>query len=138
MQDMLNFQIYQNHPSLLAGFDRKWTKFQKSCNSALNCYLFAFAFICFIHSFIHSGHFYSTSSSPLLPRGAPDFSTDSIGVSRRSAKATVSKGLAQGPNVAARAGVEPTTLRLRFIDLTNAPPMRHHVPFETGRNCFVL
>src|SRR6218665_2108986 len=26
----------------------------------------------FIHSFIHSGYFYSTSSSPLLLRGAPD------------------------------------------------------------------
>ena len=40
----------------------------------------------------------------------------------RSAQATVSKGLALGPYMAARAGVEPTTLRLRFIDLTNAPP----------------
>jgi len=39
------------------------------------------------------------------------------GVSRRSAQATVDKGLAQGPYVAARAGVEPTTLRLRV----NAP-----------------
>src|SRR6218665_1083500 len=30
----------------------------------------------FIHSFIHSGHFYSAPSSPLLLRGAPDYSTD--------------------------------------------------------------
>src|SRR6218665_256093 len=29
-----------------------------------------------IHSFIHSGHFYSAPSSPLLLRGAPDYSTD--------------------------------------------------------------
>ena len=29
----------------------------------------------FIHSFIHSGHFYSAPSSPLLLRGAPDYST---------------------------------------------------------------
>ena len=28
------------------------------------------------HSFIHSGHFYSAPSSPLLLRGAPDYSTD--------------------------------------------------------------
>ena len=28
-----------------------------------------------IHSFIHSGHFYSAHSSPLLLRGAPDYST---------------------------------------------------------------
>src|SRR6218665_214595 len=27
-----------------------------------------------IHSFIHSGDFYSTSSSPLLLRGSPDYS----------------------------------------------------------------
>ena len=45
-----------------------------------------------------------------------------IGVSRRSAQATVSKELAQGPYAAARAGVELTTLWLRVIDLTNAPP----------------
>src|SRR6218665_2029672 len=29
-------------------------------------------------SFIHSGHFYSASSSPLLFRGAPDYSTDTV------------------------------------------------------------
>src|SRR6218665_1204807 len=32
----------------------------------------------FIHSFIHSGHFYSAPSSPLLLRGAPDNSTDTV------------------------------------------------------------
>src|SRR6218665_1194780 len=37
-------------------------------------------------------------------------------------QATVSEGLAQGPYVAARVGVEPTTIRLRVIDLTSAPP----------------
>src|SRR6218665_400729 len=31
-----------------------------------------------IHSFIHSGHFYSTPSSPLLLTGAPDYSTDTV------------------------------------------------------------
>src|SRR6218665_808743 len=30
------------------------------------------------HSFIHSGHFYSTPSSPLLLTGAPDYSTDTV------------------------------------------------------------
>src|SRR6218665_1699892 len=30
------------------------------------------------HSFIHSGHFYSAPSSPLLLRGAPDYSTDTV------------------------------------------------------------
>jgi len=32
----------------------------------------------FIHSFIHSGHFYSAPLSPLLLRGAPDYSTDTV------------------------------------------------------------
>ena len=41
---------------------------------------------------------------------------------KRTLQATISKGLSQGPYGAARAGVEPTTLRLRVIDLTNAPP----------------
>ena len=45
-----------------------------------------------------------------------------IGVSRRSAQATAGKGLTQGPYVAARAGVEPTTLRLKVIVSTKAPP----------------
>src|SRR6218665_567739 len=31
-----------------------------------------------LYSFIHSGHFYSTPSSPLLLRGAPDYSTDTV------------------------------------------------------------
>src|SRR6218665_578408 len=44
-----------------------------------------------------------------------------IGVSRRNAQATAGKGLAQGPYVTAKAGVEPTTLRLRVIASTNAP-----------------
>src|SRR6218665_1710454 len=29
-------------------------------------------------SFIHCGHFYSAPSSPLLLRGAPDYSTDTV------------------------------------------------------------
>src|SRR6218665_673910 len=84
----------------------------------------------FIHSFIHSGYFYSAPSSSLLLRGTPrlqhiyvsEFHTEAL-------QATVSKGLAQGPYVVARVGVEPTTLwliRLKVIDSTNAPP--HHLP----------
>src|SRR6218665_1978430 len=45
-----------------------------------------------------------------------------IEVSRRSAQATAGTGLAQGPYVAERAGVEPTTLRLKVIVSTKAPP----------------
>jgi len=32
----------------------------------------------FAYSFIHSGHFYSASSSPLLLRGTPDYSVDIV------------------------------------------------------------
>jgi len=45
-----------------------------------------------------------------------------IGVSRRIAQATAGKGLAQDPYMAAREGVEPTTLRLKVIVSTKAPP----------------
>src|SRR6218665_2883997 len=37
------------------------------------------------HSFIHSGYFYSTSSSPLLLRGTPNYSIDTVSeLTRRS------------------------------------------------------
>src|SRR6218665_1251258 len=74
-----------------------------------------------VHSFIHSGHFYSAPSSPLLLRGAPDYSMDTVS-EIHAGQATAGKGLAQGLYVAARAGVEPTTLRLNVIVSTKAPP----------------
>jgi len=37
-------------------------------------------------------------------------------------QATVSEGLAQGPNVAARSGFEPTSLWTKGDESTNAPP----------------
>jgi len=52
-----------------------------------------------IHSFIHTGYFYSTSSSPLLLRGAYDYSIDTVSeLTRRSATGnySMSEGLAQG------------------------------------------
>ena len=44
-----------------------------------------------------------------------------IGVSRQRAQATAGKGLIKGPYMAARVGVEPTTLRLKVIVSTKAP-----------------
>ena len=79
----------------------------------------------FIHSIIYSGHFYSASSSPLLLRGAPDYSTDTISEFHAEAHRQLQvKDLSkdQGPYVTARAGGEPTTLRLKVIASTNAPP----------------
>src|SRR6218665_3097987 len=72
-----------------------------------------------IHSFIHSGHFYFKSST--THRRSRLQNGYCIGVSRRIAQATAGKGLAQGPYVTARAGVEPTTLRLKVNDSTKAP-----------------
>src|SRR6218665_3691600 len=81
----------------------------------------------FIHSFIH--HSFIHSFRPFQQRPFKSSQRRSrlqhgycIGVSRRSSQATVSKGLAQGPYMAATAGVEPTTLRLKAIDSTKAPP----------------
>ena len=67
---------------------------------------------------MHSGYFYSASSSPLLLRGAADIAR----VSREAARATVSEKLAQGPYVAASAGFEPMTLRMKNDKSTNESP----------------
>ena len=55
---------------------------------------------------IHSRYFYSTSSNPLLLRGAPDTACVSVSEFHAEApQATASEGLAQGPYVS-RAGFE--------------------------------
>jgi len=64
-----------------------------------------------VNSFIHSRYFYSTSSSPLLLRGTPDYSID-----------TVSVGLAQGPYVAAGVRFKPATFWMQGTKLTTEPP----------------
>src|SRR6218665_2925981 len=78
-----------------------------------------------VHSFIHS-FILVISIAPLQSSTTQRRSRLQhgycIGVSRRSAQATADKGLAQGHYVAARAGVEPTTLRLKVIVSTKAPP----------------
>src|SRR6218665_859814 len=38
------------------------------------------------HSFIHSGLFYSSPSSPLLLRGAPNYSTDTVFTPKHTGK----------------------------------------------------
>src|SRR6218665_221103 len=77
------------------------------------------------HSFIHSGLFYSVSSSPLLLTGAPDTARilcRSFTPKRhRQLRAT---DLPKVPTlyVAARAGFEPTTPRTIDVESTNEPP----------------
>ena len=76
-------------------------------------------------SFIHSGYFYRASSSPLLLRGAPDTARILSEFHAEAPQATMSEGLAQGPYVAARVGVEPMTFRTKGVDSTNVPPTPH-------------
>src|SRR6218665_1670624 len=74
-------------------------------------------------AFIHSGYFYSASSSPLVLRGSPG-TARIVTVSEFHVEATqetASEGLAQGPYVTARAGVEATTIRPIGVDSTNEP-----------------
>ena len=52
-----------------------------------------------------------------------------LGLRGRWKPLTVSEGLAQCPYVAARAGLEPTTLRSKGSDSTNAPPHPHNVGY---------
>src|SRR6218665_3202515 len=71
-----------------------------------------------LYPFIHSCHFYCAYSSPLLYSEALPKQHGSVPEFHAGApQANVSEGLAQGPYVAARAGVEPMTLR------TKGPPL---------------
>ena len=68
--------------------------------------------------------FYSASSSPLLLRlseALPIQHGYCDEFHAEAPQATASEGLAKGPYVAARAGFEPTTLRSKGVDSTNAP-----------------
>src|SRR6218665_2258657 len=67
--------------------------------------------------FIHSGYFYRASSSSLLLTGASRRSTHAVPKFHAEAQqATVSEGLAQVHYIAARAGVEPMSLRTKGAD----------------------
>src|SRR6218665_3730010 len=92
----------------------------------LNRLLFGFEIMLLFshsHSFIHSFRLFlfRLFKSPTSQRRSwhsmetvPEFHAE-------APRATVSEGLAQGPYVAARAGVEPTTLRTKGVDSTNTP-----------------
>ena len=70
-----------------------------------------------IHSFIHSRYFYSTSSSPLLLRGAPD----TVRTLCQSFTLKCHRQL-RVKDVAARAGFEPRILRTKGDKSINEPP----------------
>ena len=79
-----------------------------------------------IVSFIHSFHLYSASSSPLLLRGAPNpariLRRSFTPKRHRQLLCLLMKDLPKVLYVAAKAGVEFTTLRSTAIDSTNEPP----------------
>src|SRR6218665_3992224 len=86
-----------------------------------------------VYSFIHSGHFYSAPSNPQLLRGAPDYSTDTVSEFHAEAHNQLKvKDLAKVPTWRlARAGVEPTTLRLKVIVSTYCHHVVQPVPLPT-------
>src|SRR6218665_2330376 len=75
----------------------------------------------FIHSFIHS-FIPAISIAPLQVLYYSEALPTTARILYRCSQATAGNGLAQGPYEAARAGVEPTTLRLKVIVSTKAPP----------------
>src|SRR6218665_2164079 len=76
----------------------------------------------FIHSAISMAPLQVLYYSEALP--SPDYSTDTVSEFHAEAHRQLytGKGLARGPYMADRGGVEPTTLRLKAIDSTKAPP----------------
>ena len=77
-----------------------------------------------IGCFIHSGYFYSTSSSSLLLSSRSSrHSMDTVSeFLTKAPQATASERLAQGPYVSAKAGFGTATLRPRDAESTNEPP----------------
>ena len=74
-----------------------------------------------IHSFIQAISIAPIQMSTTTQRRSRH-STDTVPEFHSEApQETVSKGLAQNPYMAARAGVEPMTLRTKGVDSTNAP-----------------
>ena len=74
-------------------------------------------------SFIHFVHFYSSPSSPLLLRDAPDYCTDAVSEFHPEAhRQLLVKDLLKVPTWRLERESEPTTLRLKVIVSTKAPP----------------
>ena len=73
-------------------------------------------------------HFYSASHETF--RSAPDKQQLTLcrSLHAEALQATASEGLAQGPDMAARAGFEPATIRSKDAGSTNAPPRQTTPP----------
>ena len=82
-------------------------------------------FFRFIHSFIHSGHFYSAPSSPLPLRGAPDYSTDTVSEFHAEAHRQLKvKDLPEVPTWRLERESNPRPSGWK----QSTQPRRHHVP----------
>jgi len=78
-----------------------------------------------VHSFIHSGHFYSAPSSPLLLRGAPDYSTDTVSEFHAEAHRQLQvKDLSKVPTWRLERESNPRPSGWK----SSSQPRRHHVP----------
>jgi len=78
-----------------------------------------------IHSFIHSGHFYGTPSSPLLLRGAPDYSTDTVSEFHAKVHRQLQvKDLPKVPTWRLERESNPQPSGCK----SSSQPRRHHVP----------
>ena len=76
-------------------------------------------------SFIHSGHFYSTPSSPLLLRGTPDYSTDTVSEFHTKAQRQLqAKNLPKVPTWRLERESNPRPSGWK----SSSQPRRHHVP----------
>src|SRR6218665_1189316 len=77
----------------------------------------------FIHSLVHSGHFYSAPSSSLLLKGAPDYSTDTVSEFHAEAHRQLQvKDLPKVPTWRLERESNPRPLRLKVIVSTKTPP----------------
>jgi len=75
----------------------------------------------FFHHYMQLYLYHSLKSTTALRRSRLQH-TYCIEVSRQSAQATASKGLAQSPYVVARTGIEPTTLRMIVYNYRSTYP----------------
>jgi len=73
--------------------------------------------------FTHSGYFYSASTSPLLLRGAPATARILCRSFMPCAVGNCEWRIAQDPYVAARAGLEYTTIRTKGNESTDRPTL---------------
>src|SRR6218665_919816 len=84
---------------------------------------FLFRVVSFIHSFIQAISIVPFQVHLRRPRHntdtAPEFHAE-------VPQATMSEGLAQGPYLVARVGVETMNLRTKGVDSTNVPPTPHN------------